>query len=185
MLKISFEEDQRLKRCVDVPKDQKPRYNWGEIFGADRPNLPQLKIAVGGEDREFDVTEIADTVGTALTDLLLSRDEREIFTEKNRVFVAQIATWVADRLSNVVQENGARRLEPNDLYLVIEKALVENDAHGHARQFAVGRLRFDPGLQQVDGCLELGDRGADVRELDDVGLGPLRQLPELSRCSAF
>jgi len=139
MLKISFEEDQRLKRCVDVPKDQKPRYNWGEIFGADRPNLPQLKIAVGGEDREFDVTEIADTVGTALTDLLLSRDEREIFTEKNRVFVAQIATWVADRLSNVVQENGARRLEPNDLYLVIEKALVENDAHDVAKSLVFNR----------------------------------------------
>ena len=37
-----------------------------------------------------------------------------------------------------------------------DEILVENDAHGHARQFAVGRLRFDPGLQQVDGCLELG-----------------------------
>ncbi len=139
MMKISFEEDQRLKRCVDVPKEQKPRYNWGEVFGTNRPNLPQLIIAVKGEDREFDVTEVADTVGTALTDLLLSRDEREIYTEKNRVFVAEIATMVADRLAGAIQENGTRRLGSNDIYLVIEKALVENDAYDVAKSLVFNR----------------------------------------------
>ena len=87
MLKISFEADQRLKQFVKAPREDKPRYNWGKVFGEDRPNVPHLKIAVKGEDREFDVTEIADTVGVALTDLLLSREEDEIFTEKNQAFV--------------------------------------------------------------------------------------------------
>ena len=108
MLKISFEADQRLKQFVKAPREQKPRYNWGKVFGEDRPNLPHLKIAVKGEDREFDVTEIADTVGVALTDLLLSREENEIFTEKNQAFVAEIATMVAGRLAIVIRENGAR-----------------------------------------------------------------------------
>ena len=146
MLKISFEEDQRLQRCVDVPKDQKPRYNWGEVFGMDRPNLPQLKIAVKGEDREFDVTEIADTVGSALTDLMLSREESDIFTEKNRVFVADIATMVADLLSELTKGDDVRRLETHEIYLLIEKALVERDAHDIAKS-----LVFNRPVEPVDG----------------------------------
>ncbi|MFP6855530.1 MAG: ribonucleoside-diphosphate reductase subunit alpha [Opitutales bacterium] len=139
MLKISFEEDKRLKRCVDAPKEQKPRYNWGEAFGEDRPNLPQLTISVKGEDREFDVTEIADTIGTALTDLLLSREESEIFTKENRVFVADIATLVSDHLATVINEKGTHRLKPNDIYLVIEKALVEKNAHDVAKSLVFNR----------------------------------------------
>lgn len=147
MLKISFEEDQRLKHYVDAPKEQKPRFNWGEALGSDRPNLPQLKIAVKGEDREFDVTEIADTVGTALTDLLLSRDESEIFTEKNRAFVAEIATLVSDHLAQAIQENGTRRLEPNEIYLAIENALVESDAHDVAKSLVFKRPVGNTGLE--------------------------------------
>ena len=151
MLKISFEADQRLKRFVKAPREQKPRYNWGKVFGEDRPNLPHLKIAVKGEDREFDVTEIADTVGVALTDLLLSREENEIFTEKNQAFVAEIATMVAGRLAIVIQENGARRLEPHDIYLVIEKALVESDAHDVAKSLVFNRP-VDNGGQDESDC---------------------------------
>ena len=34
-------------------------------------------------ERDFDLAEIADTIGAALTDLLLSRQEEEIYTDEN------------------------------------------------------------------------------------------------------
>ncbi|MFP6901191.1 MAG: ATP cone domain-containing protein, partial [Opitutales bacterium] len=116
-----------------------------------------------GEDREFDVTEIADTVGSALTDLLLSREESEIFTEKNRAFVADIATMVADLLSDLTKENDTRRLETNEVYLLIEKALVERNAHDIAKSLVFKRpVEGDPNGDVSNGGVRLIRRKGQV-----------------------
>ena len=52
---------------------------------------------------------------------------------------------------------------------------------GGGRLVGVLRQRVALGLELLDRRLELGDRGADVRELDDVGLRPVDQLPELGQ----
>ena len=63
-------------------------------LGEDRLQRSDIKIEADGSEREFDLAEIADTIGTALTDLLLSRQEDDIFNEVNRKFVANIAESV-------------------------------------------------------------------------------------------
>ena len=89
--KISFEEDLELKRFASTPKEKKPRFEWGSALEQDRINRPEITIESEGTERDFDLAEIADTIGNALTDLLLSRQEEEIFTEVNRKFVASVA----------------------------------------------------------------------------------------------
>ncbi|OQB54346.1 MAG: hypothetical protein BWX98_02334 [Candidatus Aminicenantes bacterium ADurb.Bin147] len=76
-------------------------------------------------------------------------------------------------------------------------ALAEDGIHGASQDFGITGLdhsfRFvlrafgivregvALGLELPDGALELGNRGADVRQLDDVGLGPGRQLAQLGQ----
>ena len=85
--KISFEEDLELKRFAATPKEKKPRFDWSTVLGDNRLHRPEIKIDADGSERDFDLAEIADTIGNALTDLLLSRQDDEIFTEVNRKFV--------------------------------------------------------------------------------------------------
>ena len=50
---------------------------------------------------------MADVIGEALTDLMISREENEIYTPKNRELVVESARLVADRLI----ERMAERIE--------------------------------------------------------------------------
>jgi hypothetical protein len=42
------------------------------VLGEDRLHRPEIKVDADGSERDFDLAEIADTIGNALTDLLLS-----------------------------------------------------------------------------------------------------------------
>ncbi|MFT6059803.1 MAG: ribonucleoside-diphosphate reductase alpha chain, partial [Lentimonas sp.] len=65
--KISFEEDLELKRYASTPKDKKPRFDWAAVIGKDHFQRSEIKIEVEGGERDFDLAEIADTIGAALT----------------------------------------------------------------------------------------------------------------------
>ncbi|MFP4166520.1 MAG: ribonucleoside-diphosphate reductase subunit alpha [Opitutales bacterium] len=137
--KISFEEDLVLKRYAATPKEEKPRYDWRGVIGEATTRRPGIKIEVGDGQRDFDLGEIADTIGEALTDLLLSRDEEAIFTEGNRRFVAGIAESVGEALAVQIEQGRPLKLTPQDIDLLIEKALIENDAHDVAKSLVFGR----------------------------------------------
>ena len=92
---IPVEEDLALKRFAQIPDDQKPRFNWREVVGAESLTPPEVQIVSDGVAHNFDMAEIAETVGMALTDLLLSRQVRDIFTEENRQLVAAVAREVS------------------------------------------------------------------------------------------
>ena len=102
---LPVEEDLALKRYSSIPQDQKPRFNWKEVFspapdaGVDDATLTSITIKSENGESTYDLADIADTVGTALTNLLLSREESDIFNEKNRRFVASIAQVVTERLT--------------------------------------------------------------------------------------
>ncbi|QQL44692.1 ribonucleoside-diphosphate reductase subunit alpha [Sulfuriroseicoccus oceanibius] len=136
----SLEEDIALKRLVSTPTDQKPGFAWRDALGQQKvESLPDIKITRGGMESEFKLADVADTIGNALTDLLLSRKEEDIYNEENRDFVANVAHSVARRLIDQVRDGRSLRLSENDLYLLIEKALIENDAHDIAKSLVFRR----------------------------------------------
>ena len=65
-----LEEDILLKQYADASDEDKPRFNWSEYADTDSPNLPgklQIKIEIGGQVRDYNSADVADTVGGALT----------------------------------------------------------------------------------------------------------------------
>jgi hypothetical protein len=91
---ISLEEDLALKRLATTPLDQKPGFAWREALGDSslETSLPGIIVMRGkGDERQFNLADVADEIGAALTDLLLSREEKNIFNEENRAFVR---TWL-------------------------------------------------------------------------------------------
>ena len=154
--RISLEEDLALKKLVTTPREQKPGYAWRDALGDSLLEIAHPEILVsrsGGEDREFSLADVADEIGAALTDLLLSREEKDIFNEENRGFVANVAHSVATRLMEQVREGHALKLSENDLSLLIEKALIENDAHDVAKS-----LIFKRSIRATDSA---GDRNLE------------------------
>ncbi|WP_309396590.1 ribonucleoside-diphosphate reductase subunit alpha [Cerasicoccus maritimus] len=134
----SFDEDIALKRIVAMPTDQKQRFNWREVVLEDIKH-PEVKVELGGEEREFELAEVAEIIGHALTDLMLSREENEIFTDKNQAFVAQVAKEVSENIARQIQGKGEITLTDLDINLIIEKALIEHDAHDVARSLVAQR----------------------------------------------
>ena len=160
--KISFEEDLELKRFASTPKEKKPRFEWGSALEQDRLNRPEITIESGGTERDFDLAEIADTIGNALTDLLLSRQEEEIFTEVNRKFVASVAESVGAVLAKQIEQGRALKLSTHDIHLLIEKALIENDAHDVARSLMFGRKKAAPSAEREPVAIRLIRRNGQV-----------------------
>ncbi|MBC2602467.1 ribonucleoside-diphosphate reductase subunit alpha [Puniceicoccus vermicola] len=138
--RITIEEDKELKRFARAPLEEKPRYDWRALVPDDSDLRPAVKIQDGADLRDFNLAEIADWVGEALTNLLLSRQEEDIFTDKNKNFVALVAKEVGERLQ--LQSAAGRKLalSPNDVSLLVEKALIELEAHDVAKSFVFSRI---------------------------------------------
>ena len=66
-------------------------------MGSNRFEIPKLRIADGTGDRDFHIAEVADVIGEALTDLMISRKKMK-YTPQNRELVVESARIVADRL---------------------------------------------------------------------------------------
>jgi ribonucleoside-diphosphate reductase alpha chain len=142
---ISLEEDLALKKVITdraASTDNSGCFDWRAVLGeqtADR--VPQILVTRGTEEEELSLAKVADTIGSALTDLLVSRQEQQdkIFNDENRNFVSNVAQSVSRSLTEQVRDGGQLRLSRNDLYLLIEKALIENDAHDVAKSLVFSR----------------------------------------------
>ena len=152
---IPYEEDLALKRFAATPADLRPRFNWRDVvsdpaFGTREGTLTEIlnggaqriRVRAGDNTMAFDLAEVADTIGIALTSLLLSREEEQaaIFNAKNRAFVAGIARAVAEKLAAQVREGRELTLGERDLYMLIEKALIDHNAFDVARSLLVERM---------------------------------------------
>ncbi len=157
-----LEEDTALKRFATTPQDQKPRFDWSDFVnqeeGDDKPATIQVKVEVGEQMRDFDIGEIADTVGKALTDLLLSRQEEDIYNEQNKRLVAGVSRAVCEELADRSSENGNTQevtLTSEQVTNIIERALVKNNAHDIARSLIIRRQRaLTEGLTQQNGSAD-------------------------------
>ena len=137
-----FDEDKLLVKAAGRPSESKPRFDWAKGLGDNRFEVPKVRITDGAGDRDFHIAEVAEVIGEALTNLMISREENEIYTPKNRELVVESARIVADRLIERMaeeEEGGAPRLSFDELYRLIEKALVENDAYDVAKSLVICR----------------------------------------------
>jgi ribonucleoside-diphosphate reductase alpha chain len=161
---IDPSEDLALKQVISdrfaQPSAQRG-YAWREVIPTDRRSpIPDIIVTRGGEDHHFSLEDVADAIGDSLADLLISRreDEESIFSEVNRRFVSEVAHSVANSLTRTLGDSGRLRLSESDLYLLIEKALLENDAYDVAKSLAFRRsmqrnggtdIPADPGVLPV------------------------------------
>ena len=140
MIRINhFQEEQELKRFATTPRDEKPQFDWRALVQAESIELPNVRFDLDGAEKGVDVSDIAEMIGTALTDLALSRRENNIFTETNQHFVARITKEVAQLIAKQLDELGSLKFSRRDLDLLIEKSLIENDAHDVARSLILKR----------------------------------------------
>jgi ribonucleoside-diphosphate reductase alpha chain len=105
-----LDEDLALKRFAQTPDDQKPRFNWREVVGDATLTQPDVMVVAEGVARHFDLAEIADTIGSALTDWLLSRQVQDIYTDQNRALVSEVAKEVGEEIVTRWAENKDRVL---------------------------------------------------------------------------
>jgi ribonucleoside-diphosphate reductase alpha chain len=140
-----LEEDILLKQFAHASDEEKPRFNWSDFADGEAPSLPgklQIKIEIGGQVRDYNAADVADTVGGALTDLLLSRKEENIFNDENQRLVAGIARSVTEDIVEQTEDTSSSEVTFNSVELtkIIERALVKNNAHDVARSLIM-RLR--------------------------------------------
>ncbi len=117
-------------------------YSWREVLPSEkRASNPDIIVTRGTVDSHFSLEDVADAIGNSLTDLLISRSQEEtsIFTADNRKFVSDVAHSVAASLMQTLESGGRLRLSEADLYLLIEKALLENEAYDVAKSLAFRR----------------------------------------------
>ncbi|MGB0326259.1 MAG: ribonucleoside-diphosphate reductase subunit alpha [Akkermansiaceae bacterium] len=139
---LTLNEDQALKETVANRAAAATPFAWREILAtAERSPIPEITVTRGGNEEQFSLADVADAIGESLTNLLISQKtpEDDIFSEQNRSFVSAVAHRVSKSLMGQVQRGGQLKLTQNDLYLLIEKALIENDAHDVAKSLIFKR----------------------------------------------
>jgi len=167
---IPLDEDNALKRFSQTPDDQKPRFNWREVIVNSTVVQPDVMVVAEGVARHFDLAEIAETVGAALTDLLLSRKVQDIFTDQNRQIVAEIAKEVGEEIVARWAANKDKVLAEDEINRIIEKALVHQNQHDVAMSLVFKRAGVaSPTAKNGDGS------GATAGELLPVHVRLIRR----------
>src|SRR5471032_1135315 len=139
----SLAHDLALKRTVHAPVEQKPHFAWRDVLATETIELPAIVLLCPHGEERFVLTEVADTLGKALTNVCLARGEKEIFTDANRAWVARICREVAANLTVLSRAGSSAplRISLNDLYELIEKTLVDNNAYFVAKSLLLNRAR--------------------------------------------
>ncbi|HTJ79256.1 MAG TPA: ribonucleoside-diphosphate reductase subunit alpha [Rariglobus sp.] len=138
----SLSHDLALKRATHTPVENKPNFAWGDCIATDTPLLPEIALLAPQGETRFDLTEIADTLGRAVTNVHLARGETtNIFTAETRAFVGRIVKEVAATLAAEALRTSPLRISLNDLYELIEKTLVDNNAYDIAKSLLLNRSR--------------------------------------------
>ncbi|MDO8544283.1 MAG: ribonucleoside-diphosphate reductase subunit alpha [Opitutaceae bacterium] len=137
----SLAHDLALKRTVHTPVDQKPHYAWRDVLTGETIELPAIILLCPHGEERFALSEVADTLGKALTNVHLAKGEKDIFNDTNRNWVAGICREVAANLRALARKQSPLRISLNDLYELIEKTLVDNNAYFVAKSLLMNRAR--------------------------------------------
>ncbi|MEX2044094.1 MAG: ribonucleoside-diphosphate reductase subunit alpha, partial [Opitutus sp.] len=137
----SLAHDLALKRTVHTPVEQKPHYAWRDSVDGETVELPDVILLCPHGEERFVMAEVADTLGKALTNVHLAKGDPNIFTEANRTWVATICREVAANLTTLARQTSPLRISLNELYELIEKTLVDNNAYFVAKSLLLNRAR--------------------------------------------
>ncbi len=149
----ALKQDLALKKIVQDNYQLKSKFNWREVLTDDRLVQPDLKLESQEGTVDIDLADIADMVGDALTNLLASREDQDVFTEKNQQFVANITREVGKHLLDIPQVPGSvHSISQRALNLEIEKTLVDHNAHDVAKSLVINRSHLIPIQQPASTC---------------------------------
>jgi ribonucleoside-diphosphate reductase alpha chain len=137
----SVATDLALKRTVHTPVEQKPHYAWRDVLNGEAIELPAIILLCPHGEERFVLAEVADTLGKALTNVQLAQGEKDIFNDANRAWVAKICREVGANLRSLARTHSPLRISLNDLYELIEKTLVDNNAYFVAKSLLLNRAR--------------------------------------------
>ena len=137
----SLAHDLALKRTVHTPVEQKPHYAWRDVLATENIELPPIVLICPHGEERFALSEVADTLGKALTNVHLAKGEKEIFTPANRAWVTSICREIAGNLTALSRRQSPVRLTLNELYELLEKTLVDNNAYFVAKSLLLNRAR--------------------------------------------
>ena len=70
------------------------RFKWDESLNGDDSTDADLRLRSNDGERDIALGDIANTVGNALANLMMSKGEKDVFTSENRDFVAKVARTV-------------------------------------------------------------------------------------------
>jgi ribonucleoside-diphosphate reductase alpha chain len=133
--------DLALKRTVHTPVEQKPHYAWRDVLAGETISLPQIVLLCPHGEERFSLSEVADTLGKALTNVSLAKGEKDIFNDTNRAWVARICRELVANLTELARTQVPLRLTLNSLYELIEKTLVDNNEYFVAKSLLLNRSR--------------------------------------------
>ena len=133
--------DLALKRTVHTPVEQKPHFAWRDVVAGAAIEVPAVTLLCPHGEERFVLTEVADTLGKALTNVHLARGEKDIFTDANRAWVVKICGELAANLAGLARRQSPVRLSLDALYELIEKTLVDNNAYFVAKSLLLNRAR--------------------------------------------
>ena len=139
--KITLEEDEAIKR---LSSDQDPlkRFKWEESLGDKDMAITSVRLQSDNGEQMVELSDIANTVGNALANLLLSKGEEDVFNRENKDFVAKVACAVGERFQdNITGKSDSEKLSENEFHRGIERVLIENNAHDVARSLVFDTAR--------------------------------------------
>ena len=137
-----IEQDMQLQRLAATPQDMKPRFDWAdETEDTHEASVSgRVYVQIGEERKNFNRAEIADTIGTAVTDLALSRNEEDIFNDNNRNLVASISKSVtSELLEQLGNEDSDTVYTAAEISEIIERALIRHNSHDVAKSLMIRR----------------------------------------------
>ena len=132
----NLEEGLALKNRLK-PSEKHPRFQWSSILERQGAHLlPQQ--APHSSFSGFSLGDVAEIIGSALTDLLYARENQDIFNEDNRRFVKSVTQAVGERLAKKFHQKG-EPVSAEQLHLIIEETLIEHEAFDVAHSLVAKR----------------------------------------------
>ncbi len=141
MINPNLEEDLALKQIVSISREKNISYDWRSSLDPQESERSKIQVVTHQGEATFDLKEIVDTIGNALANVLLSKNEKEVFTDKNREWVREVSRQVCKKLEEKSSATLETRFGLNDVYETIENTLVDNDAYDVAKSMLMNRQR--------------------------------------------
>jgi ribonucleoside-diphosphate reductase alpha chain len=131
-----FHEEEKLRNLSRGARSDRPRYQWESVVSETRSPVPpgSVKVLVRGQEADFDLGEVANTIGSALTNLMVARERsiHEIFSPQNQKLVEQLAVAVAMEV-NAGRPEGQHLITSHQMHDLIQRVLAKTHNHDIAR----------------------------------------------------